>query len=193
MIPIPIILCLSGGPDSVVALYDLVAQGFCVHSLMFNYKQRHVQEIEFGKDHCGRLKVPYTVLEVPQLKGSQLTDGTGGVVVGNRNAILLSIAVHVAINANAELVVYGANKDDAAIFADCRPGFVRAFNLMLKAEEVTVQVCAPYINKAKWEIMDLGRQLGVDFNFTWSCYAGGAKPCGKCEACRKREEALNHK
>lgn len=192
MLPRPIIHLLSGGLDSTVLLYDLHNK-HPVHCLLFDYKQRHVQELQFAKHHCGKLGVLYTVMEVPQLKGSQLTDGEGSIVVPNRNAILLSLAVNVAVKAGAETVTFAANKDDEALFPDCRMAFVQAFNIMLIAAEIHVEVCAPYHDKPKWAVADLGRQLGVDMAQTWSCYAGGAKPCGKCEACRKRKEALNHK
>lgn len=187
-----IIHLLSGGMDSVVMLYDLVAQGHKVHCILFDYHQRHVQELQFARYHCHRLGVMFTVMEMPQFKGSELTDGTGGVVVPNRNAILLSMAVNVAIVANANTITYACNSDDEEVFADCRLGFVHSFNNLLRNTGFGIEVCAPFIDKRKWEIADLGRQLGVDMDQTWSCYRGGEKPCGECPACKKREEALSH-
>lgn len=192
MIPKTIIHLLSGGMDSTVMLYDLQAQGHRVHCLLFDYHQKHVQELAFAKSHCRRLGVLFTTLELPQFKGSELTDGSGGVVVPNRNAILLSLAVNVAISAGADTVTYACNKDDEKLFADCRLAFVQTFNNLLMMTEIHVEVCAPYMDKYKWQIADLGRQLGVNMDDTWSCYRGGEKPCGKCLACQKREEALHH-
>lgn len=185
-----IVLILSGGLDSVVLLYDLVSQGFKVYCVLFDYGQRHVQELEWAKLHCHRLRVLYTTITLPQLKGSKLTDGSGGVIVPNRNAIFLSHAVNVAVCAKAESVMFAANKDDEAIFPDCRMAFVQAFNVLLLAAEIPVEVCAPYFDKPKAWIVGLGRELGVDFNETWSCYRGGLQPCGECEACKKRQEAM---
>lgn len=179
--------------DSTIALYYLKSLGHSIHCLMFDYKQRHVQELQWGKHHCARLGVLYTVLEVPQLKGSQLTDGSGTVIVPHRNAILLALAVNVAICAGADTITFAANADDEAMFYDCRMAFVQAFNQMLLMEEIKVEVCAPFIDKPKWAIADLGRQLGVNMDETWSCYRGGKEPCGECEACKKRKEALAHK
>lgn len=191
-LPKTIVHLLSGGMDSTVMLYDLQAQGHKVHCVLFDYKQKHVQELDFAKFHCSRLGVLYTTLELPQFKGSTLTDGSGGVVVPNRNAILLSLAVNVAIVAKADTVTYACNKDDEAVFADCRQAFVQTFNNLLMMTEIQVEVCAPYMDKHKWEIADLGRQLGVNMDQTWSCYKGGESPCGECPACKKREEALAH-
>lgn len=193
MIPKTILHLLSGGMDSVVMLYDLHAQGHSLHCLLFDYKQRHVQELIWARHHAGRLNVLFTTIEVPQLLGSYLTDGKGGVVVPNRNAIFLSLAVNLAVSAKADTITYACNKDDEAVFPDCRRAFVQAFNHTLLMQHIDVEVCAPYMDKAKWEIADLGRQLGVNLDETWSCYRGGKTPCGECPACLKRIEALAHK
>ncbi len=190
MIPTPIVHLLSGGLDSVVMLYDHIQQGSIPHCVLFDYQQRHVQELAWAKHHCSRLRVLYTTITLPQLKGSELTDGTGGVIVPNRNAIFLSHAVNVAVSAGAQSVTFAANKDDEAVFPDCRMAFVQMFNKMLITAGLKVQVSAPYFDKSKAWIAARGRDLGVAFNETWSCYRGGLQPCGECAACKKREEAL---
>ncbi len=188
--PTTIIHLLSGGLDSTVLLYDLVGEGQKVHCVLFDYHQRHVQELKWATHHCDRLKVLFTELHIPELRGSELTDGLGGVVVPNRNAILLSLAVNLAVAAKAEIVTFAANKDDAEMFPDCRPGFVEAFNSTLKAAEISIQICAPYIEKTKAWIARHGDDMGVKFEETWSCYRAGEKPCGECPACLKRKAAL---
>lgn len=185
----PIVHLLSGGIDSVVLLHDLVGRGKKVHALLFDYKQQHVQELSFAKYHCKLLGVLWTTIELPQLKGSELTDGSGGVVVPNRNAVLLSLAVNLAVHIGADTVTYACNKTDSELFPDCRPEFVKAFNAMLKSAEIPVKVSAPYIDNLKWWIVGHGREMGVDFHQTWSCYKGGSVPCGECVACKARTEA----
>lgn len=187
-----IIHLLSGGMDSTVMLYDLKAQGHSIHCVLFNYRQRHLQELEWAKHHCKRMGVLWTTLELPELKGSSLTDGKGGVIVPNRNAVFLSHAVALAVSAKADIVTYACNADDEAVFPDCRMAFVQSFNTMLITAEIPVEVCAPYIDKKKWQIADIGRQLGVNMDETWSCYKGGKIPCGECPACKKREEAFGY-
>ncbi len=184
-----IIHLLSGGMDSVVMLYDLRAQGHNVHCLLFNYRQRHAKELEFAKLQCERQSVLWTQIDLPLLRGSELTDGSGGVVVPNRNAILLSHAVNVAVAAGADIITYGCNKDDEAVFPDCRMAFIQEFNRLLLISEIRVEVCAPYIDKTKAWIARLGSDLRVPLGDTWSCYRGGDQPCGVCAACLKRKEA----
>lgn len=190
MMPKHVVLCLSGGLDSVVALYYLISQGCKVHGALFGYGQRHIQELIWAKHHCHRTHTNYTTIELPQLRGSALTDGSGGVVVPNRNAIFISHAVNLAVVANAESVIIAANKDDEAGFPDCRMAFIQTYNNMLTTAEIQVEVCAPFINKSKSWIVSLGRELGVSFDETWSCYKGGVQPCGECPACQKRNAAL---
>lgn len=191
MMPKHVVLLLSGGLDSVTLLYDLKTRRGCeVHCALFDYGQKHSQELTFAKHHCHRLGVMFTTLSLPQLKGSALTDGSGSVIVPNRNAILLSHAVNLAAAIRAESVCFAANKDDENNFPDCRIAFVQALNNLLTVAEIHVEVRAPYWDTPKWQIVALAREMGVDVAQTWSCYRGGAMPCGECEACKKREAAL---
>lgn len=191
MLPKTIVHLLSGGLDSTVLLYDLHSQGHLIHCVFFNYGQKHLwKEYHWARTHCERLKLLHTFIEIPPLRGSTLTDGSGGVVVPNRNAVFLSIAVNLAVAAKADTVTIGVNQDDEAQFPDCRMAFIQMFNHMLIAAEIPVEVCAPYIDKKKWWISGYGREIGVSHVETWSCYRGGAEQCGECPACLKMKEAI---
>lgn len=185
-IPKTIIHLLSGGLDSVTMLYDLKSQSHAVHCLLFDYKQRHVQELAFAKSHCHRLGVLYSTIELPALGG--LTDESW--IVPNRNCILLSIAVNLAVQAKADTVTIGCNKEDETSFPDCRMAFLQLFNTMLMTAEINVEVCAPYLDWPKWKIGGLAREMGVPLHEIWTCYRGGERPCGECPACKKLEAAL---
>ena len=173
----------------MVMLYDLVGSGQKVHAVLFDYGQRHVQELIWAKCHCHRLKVLFTTIEVSRLHGSQLTYDKGGVVVPNRNAIFLSLAANLAESLGCERITYACNEDDFKVFPDCRAHFILAFNRMLESAGLKVRVSAPYMNKPKWKILALGQEMGVALHETWSCYKGGLKPCGKCLACKTRRKA----
>jgi 7-cyano-7-deazaguanine synthase len=43
---------------------------------------------------------------------------------------------------------------------------------------------------SKTEIVRQALRLGVSIDATWSCYTGGAAPCGVCDSCRIRDAAL---
>lgn len=184
-----IVHLLSGGLDSTVMLYDLHSQGCRVHCVLFSYHQSHAQELLWAKHHCHRLGVMFTTIELPPLGGLTKEDW----VVPFRNPIMLSLAVNLAVQAGAEAVTIGCNADDAANFPDCQWSVMDALNHALMLSRITVEICAPYIQKHKWEIVALGHKLGVQIRETWSCYQGGVEPCGECDACKKRVEAMTFK
>ena len=186
MIPKTIILLLSGGLDSVTLLYQLKLEGHSIHCLLFDYKQRHKQELEWAKHHARRCGVLFTTMDLPQLGG--LTEQSW--IVPNRNAIFLSVAVNVACQAKADAVVIGCNADDASYFPDCRQDFISAMNAAVKSAGYSVEICAPFMRKHKWEIGQLAQEMGVVPNEIWTCYHGGSKPCGKCPACEKLAGAI---
>jgi len=190
MVPTKLVHLMSGGLDSTVMLYDLHRQGFIIHCLLFDYGQKAVKELEYAERHCNRLGVAYTRSTLPTLRGSELTNGDGGVVVPNRNAILLSVAVSVAVAADAERVTFAANADDEPEFPDCRQAFLKAMNKSVEAAGYKVEICAPYLEKSKRAIVTMSKDLAVPIADTWSCYEAGQEPCGECMACEKRSAAM---
>ena len=61
---------------------------------------------------------------------------------------------------------------------------------MTAGTDTDVRVFAPYTNITKSDIARHGRDLGLDYSETWSCYKGGKVHCGKCGTCIERREAL---
>lgn len=180
-----IIHLLSGGLDSVTMLYDLKRQGHGVHAILFDYHQRHAQELQFAKTHADRLGVMRTTLQLPDLKGLTEEDW----VVPFRNPIMLALAVNVAVHAKADTITIGCNRDDQKDFPDTRWEVFDAMNHAIKLSGYNIEICAPYLDWPKQKIAKMARELGIDLNETWTCYIGGNKPCGKCPACVKFEAA----
>ena len=186
MIPKTIIHLLSGGLDSVTMLYDLVGQGHRVHALLFDYRQRHKQELLWAKTHAQRCGVLYTTMDLPELGG--LTEQSW--IVPNRNAVFLSVAVNVACKFGADTVTIGCNAEDSESFPDCRKAFLDAMNATVRAAGYDVEICAPYLDWPKWKISGLAREMGILPHEIWTCYKGGEKPCGECPACKKLQSAM---
>ena len=112
-------------------------------------------------------------------------------VVPFRNGIMLSIACGIAESNGLTKVLIANHAGDHAIYPDCRPEFVNAMSEAMSAgtyENVTV--FAPYTLLTKTEIALRGKQIGLDYSETYSCYKGGKNHCGKCGTCRERIEAL---
>lgn len=187
MIPKTIIHLLSGGLDSVTMLYDLKNQGHNIHCLLFDYKQRHAQELVFAKQHAIRCGCLYTTMTLPQLGG--LTEQSW--IVPNRNAIFLSVAVNVACQAGADTVTIGCNSGDAEYFPDCRKAFLDAMNAAAREAGYNVEICAPYLDKSKAWIARLASDMRIRPHEIWTCYQPTESgQCGQCPACKKLASAL---
>ena len=99
-----------------------------------------------------------------------------------------------AIDAGA--IFIGANAVDYSGYPDCRPEHFRAFERLLRQgtkKGITgggIKIMAPLINKTKSEIVRMGIRMGVPHHLTWSCYAGGMKPCLRCDACVLRQKGF---
>lgn len=201
------IVILSGGMDSTTLLYHVLAFKFEAYALSFNYGQRHKTELYYAKKTCEKLSVDHKIVDVTSinelLQGSALTSDIAVpeghyedesmklTVVPNRNMIFLSLATGYAVSLGAEDVFFGAHAGDHAIYPDCRPEFVEALNKSTRIANYTpVRIHAPFIHADKGDIANMGKELGVDYSLTWTCYMGLDKPCQKCGACQERAEAF---
>ena len=194
MIPTRVVICLSGGGDSVPLLYEAVAElgPENVAAAMFDYHAPHnSSELLFGRGHCLRLGVKFRTIELNAMGG--LTEKDWKVPL--RNAEFAIVASRMALEIGADSVLFGCNKDDAEYpFPDCSPKFFRMINAVVKASGYDVEIRAPYLKKHKWEIMAIAREHGVPLHELWSCYQpkNGAQ-CGVCPACLKLKSAIEHK
>ena len=112
-------------------------------------------------------------------------------VVPNRNLSMYSIAIGWAVNSNFDEIAVGVHAGDHAIYPDCRPQFIEKLDeLALIANFTPVRVYAPYLLIDKGDIAIKGKELGVDYALSHTCYEGTEIPCGLCGACQERQEAM---
>ncbi len=201
------VVLLSGGLDSATCL-AMACQEYEIYALTFDYGSKHSREIEsaksmarhFGVKKHNILKIDFGVIggsslidkEVPDKTVTNTGDVDGGVppsYVPARNMTFLSLGVALAEAIGASRVYIGANAIDYSGYPDCRPEFIAAFQEVVNKGTKTgiegqpVKIVAPLLNMSKSDIVIKGRELGVPFKNTWTCYIGGDKACGKCEAC----------
>ena len=200
------VIIVSGGMDSITLLYerkDEIALG-----ISFDYGSNHnAREIPFARLHCERLGIRHLVInlsfmhqyfkssllagadEIPE--GSYDDDNMKSTVVPFRNGIMLSIAVGIAESEGLTKVFIANHGGDHAIYPDCREEFIEAIDAASQAGTYEhVRILAPYTNITKTDIALRGKQLGIDYSETWSCYKGREVPCGKCGTCVERKQAL---
>ena len=204
-----VILIYSGGLDSTVLLYHLRDRGDEVRCLGIDYGQRHRRELNSAWAITTRLGIACRIADLtsitPLLAGSALTDDVvvpeghyrdeqmKVTVVPNRNMMMLAVGIAWAVSVKADGDAYGAHVGDHTIYPDCRPEFVEA---MRRAAGLCdwhpVAIETPFLHLTKTDLVRRGRELGVPFADTWSCYQGGDVHCGRCGTCVERREAFMH-
>ena len=206
------IALLSGGLDSATAAALALEAGHRVIALSFDYGQRHRRELRAAAALAAALKLEEhrsIAVNLADWGGSALTDTSievpgGGVEPGvipstyvpGRNTVFIALALSLAEARGAERVVLGGNAVDYSGYPDCRPDYLDAFQSLADLasrsgrEGRGARLWAPLVQLSKADIVREALRLGVPIATTWSCYAGGAEPCGICDSCRIRDEAL---
>ena len=124
-------------------------------------------------------------------EGHYADENMKSTVVPFRNGIMLSIAVGIAESNDLKFVMMANHAGDHTIYPDCTPQFVNAFDEAARAGTyVNVGLLSPFTHWTKADIARRGKELGIDYAETWSCYKGGERHCGKCGTCVERHEAL---
>ncbi len=146
------VLSLSGGMDSSTVLLHLLAEGYEVTAVAFDYGQKHKIELERAQQlvdyiNLSRINEPNINFKVIKLDGlvellnSNLVEGGEDVpeghyeeenmkdtVVPNRNkmfsSIIQAVALSIANEKDCEVIIaMGIHAGDHAIYPDCRQEF----------------------------------------------------------------------
>lgn len=143
------VMSLSGGMDSTGLMIRLLAQGYSVRALSFDYGQKHSIELirsQMNVEHLRKkgLDIEQRLVDLKSamsIFNSALTDNSIQVpeghyeqsnmkatVVPNRNAIFSSIvygyALSLAMKHHEPVIIsLGVHSGDHAIYPDCRPEF----------------------------------------------------------------------
>ena len=209
---------LSGGIDSTTCLGIAVDKygKENVIALSVFYGQKHDKEIKASQDVAKYYGVEHLYLDLEKIfqysdcsllahsdkdipkeaysEQIKKTDGTPvSTYVPFRNGLFLSSAASIALSKDCDVIYYGAHSDDAAgcAYPDCSDEFNKAINeAIYLGSGKKLKVAAPFINKTKAEVVKIGIDLKVPYEYTWSCYEGEDKPCGKCGTCIDRAEAF---
>jgi len=180
------VLSLSGGMDSSTLLLHLLANGYEVTALSFDYGQKHRVELERATDLVEYLNskgqnVTHQIIKLDgltQLLNSALVEGGQDVpeghyeqdnmketVVPNRNKIFSSIIQAVALSVATKgekqecAIAMGIHAGDHAIYPDCRQEFRDIDFEAFKQgnwDSELVTIYTPYLDVNKFEILQDG-------------------------------------
>ncbi len=208
---------LSGGLDSSTCLGVAVRDGFTCYALSFEYGQRHSVELQAAARiaqlfHAIEHRVAHIDLRtfgasaltadiaVPKSRTpDQMAHGIPITYVPARNTIFLAYALAWAEVLECSDIFIGVNAIDYSGYPDCRPEYIEAFekmaNLGTKAGvegRTHTRIHTPLAKLGKVDIVRLGKEVGVDFSLTHSCYdpSPEGRPCGLCDSCLLRREGF---
>ena len=179
------VLSLSGGMDSSTLLLHLLAEGYEVSALSFDYGQKHRVELERAQELVNYLNdngqnINYQVIKLDglsQLLNSALVNGGDDVpeghyaednmkatVVPNRNKIFSSIIQSVALSIATQkdttcAIAMGIHSGDHAIYPDCRQEFRDIDFEAFKSgnwDSERVEMYTPYLDGDKFTILEDG-------------------------------------
>lgn len=175
-------MALSGGMDSTSLLLRLLADGFTVDCLSYNYGQKHSVELERAQLNIQYLAengfiVEHKIIDLSSAMSafeSSLIDGGASVpeghyeaqqmkstVVPNRNAIFSSILYGYALSISSKEdcdveIALGVHSGDHEIYPDCRPEFYNALEHAFAIgnwDSEKIKFTLPYLDGDKTTIL----------------------------------------
>ncbi len=207
------VVLLSGGLDSSTTLAIAHSMGYELYALSFDYGQKHRFELQAARNLAEAFGVKSHVvmsLDLSVFGGSALTSDLAVpkgrsekqmeqsipvTYVPARNTVFLSVAMGWAESLDASDIFLGVNAVDYSGYPDCRPEFISSFETLANLATKTGvegtakwRLHAPLIELTKAEIICRGKELGVDYSLTHTCYDPDSRghACGKCDACLLR-------
>ena len=199
------IIALSGGIDSAVAAAIAKKEGYELYFLTVNYGQKNIKkELENSK----KLAEYYGVKEhkiidmkwLGELGNSGITDvnikfenvDDDFIYVPYRNTCIITACVAWA-EVNGAEVIYTGSEAGPWICPDNSPEYYEKINNLVSMStklNPLVKVVAPLNYSDKEGNIRKGIELGVPFEFTWTCVARDDEACGICQPCRDRLQAF---
>lgn len=201
------VVLLSGGMDSATVLGLAREKHDEVIAVSFDYGSKHKDaEMESAEQVAQFYGVERRLITIPKIEGSALTDENQALPTGRkleemdgvapsyvpaRNTILLALAASVADQVGANVIYYGAHREENVSYPDCRPSFAQAMSRAIcLGTKNGVRVETPFIHGGKSEIVKKAVEIGVPLHLTHSCYQGKKPACGVCDTCQIRIDAF---
>jgi 7-cyano-7-deazaguanine synthase len=208
------LIVLSGGLDSTTLAYQLVRDDRELAGIHFDIGYRpRVAERNSARLAAHRLGIPLEIVSLPGIfdmvtgfyptefvgmgeldKGQPFPGFVDGVEIKNYVVgihVLLSTAIYYAQLAGISKI-YTALLDEQFKH---NPGLTAFANTFVQSVQHLnpnrpVEMLNPYRDTPKAKIIEIGAELGVPFEDTWSCTDGKPIHCGKCNGCKSRKQAF---
>ena len=199
-----VIVLTSGGIDSSVLFYWLLRNNFDPYPIYINYGQccsnsevnglnttlppEYRDRIQYFNLNPLYISVSKPPIVKTNLWEKVITDED--LRLPYRNLVMLSLAAAHAESQNISKVFAGFIKVKQVVGDDCSNHFFKSLNKIFKLYG-NIQVCLPFVNYKKEDVVSLGISLNVPLDFTYSCLVNPDSPCGACGNCIDRENAFS--
>ncbi|EYC52609.1 7-cyano-7-deazaguanine synthase [Hylemonella gracilis str. Niagara R] len=195
------LVLFSGGQDSTTCLAHALSRYERVETIAFDYRQRHVVELDarlrvleelrrtyphwaskLGQDHLLDVAVLGAVSETSLTRETEFqmqANGLPNTFVPGRNLLFLTLAAAVAYRRDLQVLVTGVCETDFSGYPDCRDDTMKAMQLALSLgmdKRLLIETPLMWIDKADtWRLAEsLGGKALVDLivEHTHTCYLG---------------------
>ena len=206
-----VIVLASGGLDSYVLTHWLKKQSKKITIFFIDYNQKPLKP-ELGAVRK-LARETNSKLEIIKLKWlgkistslinkknkAKTKDEIINWYVPFRNSIFINLALALA----ESIYIKTKKKNDIYLgikyeglksqrFKDTTPEFLRQMNKLADfSEQTKFKILAPFLNKDKEEIVELGNKMNLKLENSFSCYIGNLNShCGVCAGCLARKKAF---
>lgn len=201
------VILLSGGQDSTTCLAWALKKFKRIHTISFNYGQRHVAELVAaaqvsdiaGSNSHTEIQLTHLFDQVTKSRlmekdsdiaeKSEFDDSLPASFVPYRNVFFLTAAAAHAYFLGIGNLVTGICQTDYSGYPDCRNEFAKAMNTALTlASAKPLEIHTPLMWMTKAETVDFMLALNhLDWlAHSMTCYEGTYPPCMTCPACELR-------
>ena len=214
------LVVLSGGQDSTITA--LIAKKECkeLHSVTFDYGQKHKIEINSAKKISKLLKFKtHEIIKIPNILKStsplidkknklekynspkEIPNGIESTFVPSRNILFFTIASNRAVLHKCNIIYAGVCEEDYGGYPDCRRNFIdsmqNSLGLGISGSKKYIKIKTPLMKLTKKESVKVAikqcknvKEFNKIFRETHTCYDGIKGGCGKCHACILRDKGF---
>jgi len=155
----------------------------------FEKQVAHFKPLKHWVVEAGYLRQMALPPELGGMSSSVSGDGQAG-LIPLRELQMLSIAAGFALQIRASTILWGVQYDQKN--TDALAKNVELLQIMnqlleLMSPEHPMVIKTPLMGLEDQQVLELGHQMGVQFNLSWTCQmAGTTAPCMGCPTCARR-------
>jgi 7-cyano-7-deazaguanine synthase len=132
---------------------------------------------------------------LPELDSETLLTNVPDGFIPMRNLLFYGTAYYYANLYGCKYIFGGHLLSDSLGFPDASSIFFQGledlvYQSQLSGQTERIEIFRPFAEMTKAQVIQLGTELEVPFELTWSCYNHETFPCGECQACWERAKAF---